>query len=254
MKRFKDKVAVITGAGSGIGRAAAILFTKEGATVIVLDNVEDSGKETVNSIKNIGGEALFLKTDVSNSINVKQAVETIVARYQCIDILFNNAGVELSRSLTQTSEGEWDNVMNVNLKGIFLMSKYVLPVMEKGFGGAVVNTSSISGLVGWPSSAAYCASKGGVIQLTKQMAVDYAKFNIRVNCICPGATRTPMIERLLALRENPEKAKKMEAEMHPLGRFAEPEEIAQAMLFLASDEASFITGAVLPVDGGYTAK
>ncbi len=149
---------------------------------------------------------------------------------------------------------EWDRVLDVNLKGMYLMSKYVLPRMMESRRGSIVNTSSISGLLGWPDSSAYCASKGGVILLTKEMAVEYGSYNIRVNCICPGTTLTPMIERLLSLENNPVESAESIKRMHPLGRFASPDEIAMAILFLASDEASFITGAVLPVDGGYTAK
>ena len=149
---------------------------------------------------------------------------------------------------------EWDRGLAIKLRGMYLMAKAVIPIMKKSGGGAVVNTASISGLLGWPLSAAYCASKGGVIQLTKQMAVDYAQDNIRVNCIAPGTTLTPLIERIFQQESDPEEAKRQIAQKHPLGRFAQPEEIAQAILFLASDDASFITGAVLPVDGGYTAK
>lgn len=254
MNRFKDKVVIITGAGSGIGKAAAILFAKEGAVVVILDNVYNSGKETEETIRRIGAETTFLQTNITDSSEVKRAIQAVVMKYRRIDVLHNNAGIELSRSLTETTEEEWDKVMSVNLKGMFLVSKYVIPEMIKNGKGSIVNTSSISGLLGWPSSAVYCTSKGGVILLTKQMAVDYARYNIRVNCICPGTTQTPMIDRLFDLEKNPGKARNIVAESHPLGRFARPEEIAQAVLFLASEEASFITGAVLPVDGGYTAK
>jgi NAD(P)-dependent dehydrogenase (short-subunit alcohol dehydrogenase family) len=181
-------------------------------------------------------------------------VAAVVIRFGRIDVLVNNAGVEHSAPLDQTTEADWDRVLGVNLKGTFLLSRQVLPVMMKRGKGAVVNVASISGLLGWPAYAAYCASKGGVVQLTRQMAVDYAPHGIRVNCICPGTTLTPLAERLFQQEQDPESVQATIAARHPLGRFARPEEIAQAVLFLASEEASFITGAILPVDGGYTAK
>lgn len=254
MKLFNDKTVVVTGSGSGIGRAAAVLFAQEGANVAVIDNSVENGKDTADIINSNGGDAFFINTDVTSESEIKNAVDRIIEKYSTIDVLCNNAGIELSCPLIQMSEREWDRVLNVNLKGMYLMSKYVLPEMIKERGGAVVNTSSISGLLGWPDSSAYCASKGGVILLTKEMAVEYARYNIRVNCICPGTTITPMIDRLLSLEKNPQRSAEEIKKMHPLGRFARPEEIAQVILFLASDEASFITGAVLPVDGGYTAK
>lgn len=251
---LKEKVALITGSGSGIGRATAIVFSEEEYKVVVIDCNHRSGKETVNIIKQKGYNAIFFEVDITKANKIKTMVDEIVKTYGNIDVLANIAGIELSHSAIDTTEEEWDKVMAVNLKGVFLVSKYVLPVMVKQRKGAVINISSISGLIGWPDYAAYCASKGGVILLTKQMAVDYAKYNIRVNCICPGTTMTPLIERLFSLEKNPEEAKKKVAKMHPLGRFAEPEEIAQSILFLASEDASFVTGAILPVDGGYTAK
>lgn len=254
MKRFTGKVALVSGAGSGIGRAAALLFAAEGAVVGIIDIDPAGGGQTLEMINSHGGEAALLPVDVTSAADVSRVIEKIESEYGRIDVLFNNAGIELSRPLHQTSEQEWDRVLAVNLKGMFLLSKPVLPIMMGQKNGAIVNTSSISGILGWPAYAAYSTSKGGVIQLTRQMAVDYAPYNIRVNCICPGTTLTPLIERLFELEEDPETVKKVIAARHPLGRFAQPEEIAQAVLFLASEEASFITGAVLPVDGGYTAK
>jgi NAD(P)-dependent dehydrogenase (short-subunit alcohol dehydrogenase family) len=254
MMRFNGKSVIVTGAGSGIGKAAAVLFAREGAHVAVIDSSREAGVKTVDEVEKSGGKAFPVALDVTDEKGVLDAVQKINERCGEVDILCNNAGVELSRPLVEMKAEEWDRVLDVNLKGMYLMSKYVLPRMMERQRGSVVNTSSISGLLGWPDSSAYCASKGGVILLTKEMAVEYGHYNIRVNCICPGTTLTPMIERLLSLEKNPAGAQDAIQRMHPLGRFAGPEEIARAILFLASDEASFITGAVLPVDGGYTAK
>lgn len=254
MRRFEGRVALVTGGASGIGRAICLLLAREGAAVAVADRAEQAGHETLVLIEKSGGAGICVRVDVANEAEVASAVDRTLEQYGRIDALFNNAGVELSRTLHDTTTEEWDRVLDVNLKGMFLVSRKVLPVMMRQGRGAVVNTSSISGLLGWPGSAAYCASKGGVIALTRQMAVDYAPHGIRVNCICPGTTLTPMIERLFSLEKDPLASRKKIEAMHPLGRLARPEEIAEAALFLASDEASFITGAALPVDGGYTAK
>ena len=192
--------------------------------------------------------------DVSNAKDVSKGVSLMLARWGSVDVLCNNAGTVLVKRLHETSEKEWDLTTAVNLKGTFLMSRGVIPSMMERGKGAIVNVSSISGLIGWPSYAAYCSAKGGIVQLTRQMAVDYAPFGIRVNCVCPGTTETPMIERLLLKEGNPAEIRRRIEARHPLGRFAKPEEIAHAILFLASDEASFVTGVSLPVDGGYTAK
>lgn len=254
MKRFVGMSGVVTGGGGGIGRAMCLLLAREGATVSVIDRDVETGLGTLRLIQQEGGIGLFAETDLTNRAAVCAAVARCLQRFGGIDLLFNNAGVELSATLHETTEEEWDRVLDINLKAMYLVSKEVIPVMVRRGKGAIVNTASISGLLGWPASAAYCASKGGVVQLTRQMAVDYAPFGLRVNCICPGTTLTPMIERLFLSERDPEAARKAIAAMHPLGRFARPEEIAQVALFLASDEASFITGAILPVDGGYTAK
>jgi len=254
MKKFAGKKVFISGGATGIGRAAAFLFARQGAVVTIFDWDVDNGEKCIQEILAAGGNGIFLSGNLIYPDEVEKAVEQSLNAFGGIDILINNAGVESSYSVHEMPVEEWDRVMAVNLRGMYLMAKAVIPIMKKSGGGAIVNTASISGLVGWPLSAAYCASKGGVIQLTKQMAVDYARDNIRVNCVAPGTTLTPLIERLFQQESDPEQAKQQIARMHPLGRFARPEEIAQAILFLASEDASFITGAVLPVDGGYTAK
>jgi NAD(P)-dependent dehydrogenase (short-subunit alcohol dehydrogenase family) len=254
VRRFDGMVGMVTGGAGGIGRAICLLLAREGATVAVADLADGGGSGTCALIGERGGAGMCLAVDVASDGQVADCVAKVVDRFGRIDVLFNNAGVELSRKLHETSVQEWDKVFDVNLKAMFLVCRQVLPVMVRQGGGAIVNTSSISGLLGWPASAAYCASKAGVIGLTRQVAVDYAPHGIRVNCICPGTTLTPMIERLFSQDKDPAGFRKTVEAMHPLGRLALPEEIAEAALFLASSEASFITGAALPVDGGYTAK
>jgi NAD(P)-dependent dehydrogenase (short-subunit alcohol dehydrogenase family) len=250
VKRFEGRAVLVTGGGAGIGRAACLLFAREGARVAVVDRDAAAARETAE----LCGGAAALAADVAVPSEVDAAAAAVERGLGRVDVLFNCAGVELSRTAHETTPEEWDRVFAVNLRGMFLVCRAVLPGMISRGSGAIVNVSSISGLLGWPASAAYCASKGGVIQLTRQMAVDYAPHGVRVNCICPGTTETPMIGRLFALEPDPAAARARVAGMHPLGRFARPQEIAEAALFLASDEASFITGAALPVDGGYTAK
>jgi len=254
MMNFADKKVFISGGATGIGEAAALLFAQQGAIVTIFDRDIENGERCLQKILNGGGRGIFISGNLICPEEVEKGVEKSLQTFGGIDILINNAGVESPYSVHEMPIEEWDRVMAVNLRGMYLMAKAVIPIMKKSGGGAIINTASISGLLGWPISAAYCASKGGVIQLTKQMAVDYAQDNIRVNCIAPGTTLTPLIERIFQQESEPEKAKQQISQMHPLGRFAQPEEIAQAILFLASEDASFITGAVLPVDGGYTAK
>jgi NAD(P)-dependent dehydrogenase (short-subunit alcohol dehydrogenase family) len=254
MKRFANKKVFISGGATGIGEAAALLFAQQGAIVTIFDRDIENGEKCLQKVLDGGGRGIFISGNLIYPEEIEKAIDQSLKTYGGIDILINNAGVESPYSVHEMPIEEWDRVMAVNLRGMYLMAKAVIPIMKKSGGGAIVNTASISGLLGWPISAAYCASKGGVIQLTKQMAVDYAQDNIRVNCIAPGTTLTPLIERIFQQESEPEKAKQQISQMHPLGRFAQPEEIAQAILFLASEDASFITGAVLPVDGGYTAK
>ena len=254
MGKLDGKVAIITGAGSGIGRATALLFAKEGAKVVIADNVVSGGEETLTMIRESGGEACFVKTDVSVELDIKNMIKTALDNYGKLDILFNNAGIFEERAPThETSVATWDRVISINLRGVFMGMKYAIPEMLKIGGGAIINTSSVAGLISVPNQPSYCASKGGVLQLTKAAALDYATQNIRVNCICPGFLWTPMQESALESTGDIEEAKRQTIEMSPAGRLGTPEEIAQAALFLACDDSSFITGIALPVDGGFTA-
>jgi NAD(P)-dependent dehydrogenase (short-subunit alcohol dehydrogenase family) len=252
--RLKDKIAIITGAGSGIGRATAKIFAQEGAKVVASDIFTEGCQETVSIIKSTGGEAIMVKADVSKADQVQAMVKATLETFGQINIIFNNAGIELNALITETSEEDWDRIINTNLKGIFLCSKYVIPEMIKVGGGSIINTASVAGLVGFNNLGAYNASKGGVITLTKNVAIDYGQYNIRVNCICPGAIETSMMERLFEIwGGDPEAIRQQFVALHPIGRLGKPEDIAYAALYLASDESSFVTGSALLVDGGYTA-
>jgi len=247
---LEGKVALITGGASGIGRASALLFAREGAAVAVVDLNEVKGRSVVKTIIDEGGRAIFLSCDVTKAKDCKSAVQRTVEQLSKLDILFNNAGIIRRKSVVETSEEEWDRVMATNVKSVFLLSKYAIPIMVEAGGGAVINTASGWGLVGGGNAASYCASKGAVVLLTKAMAVDHGPQNIRVNCICPGDTDTPMLHgeaRQLGRREEEFLA---ESAQRPLRRVGRPEEIAQAALYLASDASSFVTGTALVVDGG----
>jgi NAD(P)-dependent dehydrogenase (short-subunit alcohol dehydrogenase family) len=247
MGKLDGKVALITGAGSGIGRASALLFAKEGAKVAVVDYVPEGGRETVKMIKKAGGEAIFIEADVSKAADAERMVKTTVDTYGRIDILFNNAGImgPLART-AKTTEEQWDLVVNINLKGVFLGSKYAIPVMLNQGGGVIVNTGSTAGIGALPRLPAYSASKAGVIQLSKAMAMEYGGRNIRVNCICPGGIQTPIAAASGLTGEQ------TVLPGQPIRRVGQPEDIAHAVLYLASDDASYVTGATLIVDGGYT--
>jgi 3-oxoacyl-[acyl-carrier protein] reductase len=246
---LSGKVAIVTGGDSGIGKAISELFAAEGARVVIAD-ISDGG--TARSISKKGAIALHVKTDVRDEKQVRRLVAHTKRRFGGIDILCNNAGIELLKPMTETTEEEWEKVMQTNLKGVFLASKHVIPEMLERGGGAIVNTASQLGLVGLENFTAYCASKGGVILLTRSMALEYARQNIRVNCICPGPVQTPMLERELLTETDPEAARKMWARRQPVGRLGQPQEIAQAALFLASERSSFVIGHALVIDGGYT--
>lgn len=259
MSRLQNKVAIITGATSGIGRASAILFSREGANISVVGRSVDKGEETAKIIKEAGGNAIFSQADISKTSDVKKMVELTMKTYGKIDILFNNAGVNLEKArkpVAECPEEYWDESIRINLKGIFITSKFVITEMIKNGEGSIINTSSVAGLVGRKHRCAYIASKGGVTLLTKSMAVDYAPYNIRVNCICPSTIEETDITRETLARARKDKNLWREIIVNkiPLGRPGRPEEVAYAALFLASDESSFITGSSLVVDGGYTAQ
>ena len=245
--RVLNKVAIVTGSGSGIGRASALALAREGARVAVVDCHRDSGEETVVLINRIGGEAIFVYTDVSRSADVSAMVVRVIEQFHSIDILHNNVGIAVRKTVVDQDEKGWDQCIQANLKSAFLCSKYCLPHMFTK-GGSVVNTSSVTGIVGVRNRAVYSATKGGLVSLTKNMALDYAQYKVRVNCICPGFTRTALTDRLL---QDPERARKLTA-LHPLGRLGTPEDVASAVLFLASDESSWITGHTLVIDGGFS--
>jgi NAD(P)-dependent dehydrogenase (short-subunit alcohol dehydrogenase family) len=256
--KLAGKVAVITGAGTGIGRATALLFAQEGARVVVADYDAKTGGETVALIRDEGGEATFLQTDVSRPADVQAMVRTSVGAYGAIDILHNNAGIDLPQAtgVVTTEVEDWDRIIDINLKGVFLCAKQVIPEMISRGGGVIINTASIAGRVPMPQEAAYGASKAGLVLLTKQMARDYAAHGIRVNSVSPGPMEKPMRHRLEFLQGDQPAFEKRQsfAEQMPLGRMCLPEDIAHAALFLASDEASMITGVDLVVDGGFTLK
>jgi len=248
----KDKVALVTGGGSGIGRASALTFAREGAKVVVSDVVVEAGKETVQLIKNADGEAVFIKADVAQVSDVEALIAKAVEAYGRLDCAHNNAGIEgNSAKVADYDEADWDRVIAINLTGVWLCMKYEIPQMLQQGSGAIVNTSSVAGLLGFRTGSAYVASKHGVLGLTKTAALEYAKSGIRVNAVCPGAVDTPMMGRITDHR--PHRAAKMAAG-EPVGRMGTPQEIAEAVVWLCSDAASFVTGHPMTVDGGLVAQ
>jgi NAD(P)-dependent dehydrogenase (short-subunit alcohol dehydrogenase family) len=249
-KIFENKVAIVTGGSFGIGKAAAIAFAKRGAKVIIADWVEDN--ETINIIKSSGGDAIFVKCDVSNDASVKAMVEKTIVQYGRLDYAFNNAGVEgLSAPVHECTNENWERTIAINLKGVWLCMKYEIRMMLQQGKGAIVNNASIAGLVGFPNIPAYVASKHGIIGLTKNAALEYAKLGIRANAVCPGVIKTPMIDRFTG--KSKEVEKQFET-MEPVGRLGQPEEVAEAVVWLCSEASSFITGDAIPVDGGWVAQ
>lgn len=242
--KLDGKVAFVTGFGSGLGQAIAVLFAKEGAAVAGTSTTEAKGRDTVAMIEKAGRKALFRRGDVSNSEQMKALIDDTVKQFGGLDIVVNSAGVRTNGSITEITEEQWNRTIDVNLKGVFVVSRLAIPEMIKRGGGVILNIGARSGMAGQAGRAAYCASKGGMITLTEAMAMDYAREKIRVNCICPGPTRTPMVDT-----STPEKLARYKTRV-PVGRIGEPEDIAYAALYLASDEASMVTAAILPVDGG----
>ena len=247
-KELHNKVALITGGTSGIGRDTAVLFAKEGAKVVFSGRRELEGNETLKLVRAEGGEGLFVKSDASKSADIESLVQKTVDTYSRLDVAFNNAGVEGKWvPLIDQTEENWDQVHNINLKGVWLSMKYeIRQMLKQGGGGAVVNMSSVAGLIGAAGAGVYVASKHGVLGLTKSAALEYAPHGIRVNAVCPAVIETPMAERAFA---DPAVSKRM-VSLHPLGRFGKPMEVAEAVLWLCSDKSSFTTGQYIGVDGG----
>jgi NAD(P)-dependent dehydrogenase (short-subunit alcohol dehydrogenase family) len=249
---FENKVALVTGGSFGIGQATAIAFAQRGAHVMIADYIEDKEGTTLKKIESFGGKGFFMQCDVSKESQVKAVIEEINNRYGRLDFAFNNAGIEGGAATTQLcTEENWDRTIDVNLKGIWLCMKHEIDLMLKHNGGAIVNCASIAGLVGFTGLPAYVASKHGVIGLTKTAALEFAKQKIRVNAVCPGVIKTPMIDRFTG--KNKEAEKQFE-NMEPVGRMGQPEEVANAVIFLCSDAASFVTGDAMAVDGGWIAQ
>ena len=249
---FRSKVALVTGGSSGIGRATALAFARRGARVVVADVNVEGGEETVNLIHNASGEAVFIHTDMTQAHEIEHLVSKTIETYGQLDCAFNNAGIAGDLSLTaDCSEEHWNRVMSINLRGVWLCMKHELSQMLKQGGGAIVNTASALGLVGIIGQTAYVAAKHGVVGLTKTAALEYAKSGIRVNAVCPGVIQTPMVEGVINAR--PELTEGLLAS-EPVGRLGEPEEIAQTVVWLCSDAASFVTGHSMAADGGYTAQ
>jgi NAD(P)-dependent dehydrogenase (short-subunit alcohol dehydrogenase family) len=246
---LQGKVTIVTGAASGIGRGAAMVFAANGAKVVVADINEEGGKKTVEEIRSLGGTAIWVRTDVSSAADAKNCVAKAIEEFGRLDCLFSNAGFNPTGTVVDTTEELWDRLIDVNLKGMFLMCKYSIPEMKKAGKGSIVCTASVDGVLAIRNEAAYIASKGGIISLVKAMALDHALENIRVNCILPGAIRTALYEKFI--QENP--GIEDQAKEHPMNRIGEPEEVAEVAMFLLSDVPTFVTGAIVPVDGGYSA-
>jgi|DewCreStandDraft_1066081.scaffolds.fasta_scaffold01427_25 NAD(P)-dependent dehydrogenase (short-subunit alcohol dehydrogenase family) len=249
---LRDKVLLVTGAASGIGRAAALLFAREGARAVAIADLDERGQEVARQVEEAGASALFLPCDVSRSDQVEAVVRETAARFGRLDGAFNNAGIEGATARTADyQEADWDRVIAINLKGVWLCMKYELQQMVAQGGGAIVNTASVAGMIGWRGAPAYSAAKQGVVALTRTAALEYARAGIRVNAICPGVVHTPMLDRVLG--GDAELAARF-ARLEPLGRFGQPEEVAAAAAWLLSDAASFVTGHCLVVDGGLTVQ
>ena len=252
--KLDQKVAIVTGAGTGIGRATAELFASEGAAVVVAERNGPAARQTASAIEAFGGRALAIPADVSVAAQARRIVDETLERFDTVDVLVNNAGVELKKPVEETTEEEWDHVLATNLKSAFLMSKYVIPILKEKRRGTVVMNSSVGYFIAAPNSAAYGASKAGMMALARGMALELAPYNIRVNAVCPGVIDTPMNERNLSRADDPEAMRRSWFDVTPLNRLGKPLDVAKAMLFLASEDSGFITGIPLIIDGGRLAQ
>lgn len=252
--KLEGKVAIVTGAGSGIGKASAELFAEEGASVVAVDWNKETGAQTSEAIEKAGRQAIYCYADVSNAHDVEAMVSTAVQKYGRLDALFNNAAIQIMAKLVDTTDDVWDRIQRVNLKGVFLGCKYAIPAMIRNGGGSIVNMASILGFVGDPDLAAYCAAKGGVINLTRVAALTYGPQGVRVNCICPGDVDTPLVQDYFNKDPDPGRLRQEVSSKYALRRIASPREVAQLAAFLASDASSFMTGSTMVIDGGLTVK
>lgn len=249
---MRNRVALITGGSAGIGKATSLLFAEKGARIIIADVAVEQGEETVRLIRKDGGEAIFLKCDVSDAKQVKGLIDKTVSTFGCIDFAFNNAGIEgISAPTAECTEENWDRTININLKGVWLCMKYEIEQMLKQKQGVIVNNSSIAGLVGFQGTPAYVASKHGILGLTKTAALEYSRQGIRINAVCPGVIRTDMVGRVIG--GDPAIEQQFTA-LKPIGRLGHPNEIAEAVIWLCSDASSFVTGHSMVIDGGFTAQ
>lgn len=252
--RLAGKVAVVTGGGTGIGRATALRFAQEGAKVVVANRTEKSGREAAAAIQQAGGQAVWVRTDVSVEEDVRAMVEAAVEHYGRLDVLFNNAAIQTFGTAVSLKPAQWDELLDINLKGMYLGARFAVPRMTAQGGGSIINHSSVLGLVGDPELIAYCAAKAGILGLTRSMAQAHGPQGIRVNAICPGDVETYIVRQYFESQPDPEAARRHISSQYALKRIAQPEEIANVALFLASEESSFVTGTCIVVDGGLTSR